>query len=590
LPIHMMLGDIYLHQSKAEDAITKYQTVMDTYIARRNVDKAAEVCERLLRLQPDNPALQTRYGVLLMEAGRVDDAAKALLVAAERYHLAGDTQHALDEALNLKASLPNSSEVALAVGTYQLIMGDVLSAIVELSRALHLNPGNDTALVRLYSALVQTGEGAQWDAMQSVLERSAKAPANTRLVMEELHLALKRHADPTYYYTLGVLAGRSDLQDIAADALDQGLLMISLGEHQPDDHKWLLVEALMAQYRADIAINAKEWGLAARHYTRALELLQPSAGGNVALESPRPQYDFVRPADPVQLYYGLAEAHASQNNWDGALKALKSLKTLMPEDHGVHTRLSDIYFRQGNLTEALSELNDVLVYYQRQNENEKTLETLGHMAKLAPNNVPVRRKLSDLYLKLGMTDHGLTELNTLAELQLKAGLLKDAMRSYQKAADLYYTLGQHDKAITIYEKIVRIAPRDLNARDQLVNMYIQSGMMKEAIASERSLADLFIQEGRTEDAIAALHQLIALSPDDMDGIYLLAKQLTAISEYGQAARLYGRLARLQPDNDQYPLLQSEMQRMADEEAAAQELKRAANNSKKGVRQAAARVS
>jgi tetratricopeptide (TPR) repeat protein len=256
----------------------------------------------------------------------------------------------------------------------------------------------------------------------------------------------------------------------------------------------------------------------------------------------------------------------------------------MPEDHGVHTRLSDIYFRQGNLTEALSELNDVLVHYQKHNENEKTLETLGHMAKLAPNNVPVRRKLSDLYLKLGMTDHGLTELNTLAELQLKAGLLKDAMRSYQKAADLYYTLGQHDKAITIYEKIVRIAPRDLNARDQLINMYIQSGMIKEAIASERSLADLFIQEGRTEDAIAALHQLIALSPDDLDGIYQLAKQLTAIGEYGQASRLYGRLARLQPDNDQYPMLQSELQRMADQEAAQKEARKAANGSKKSARQ------
>ena len=292
------------------------------------------------------------------------------------------------------------------------------------------------------------------------------------------------------------------------------------------------------------------------------------------MQSPRPQYDFVLPADPVQLYYGLAEAHASQNNWDGALKALQSLKTLMPDDHGVHTRLSDIYFRQGHLTEALGELNDLLVHYQQRNENEKTLETLGHMAKLAPNNVAVRRKLSDLYLKLGMTDHGLTELNTLAELQLKAGLLKDAMRSYQKAADLYYTLGQHDKAISIYEKVVRIAPRDLSARDQLVNMYIQSGMIKEAIASERSLADLFIQEGRTEDAIAALHQLIALSPDDVDGLYLLAKQLTSIGEYGQAARLYGRLARLRPDNDQYPVLQSEMQRLADEEAAQKAAKKA----------------
>jgi tetratricopeptide (TPR) repeat protein len=169
-----------------------------------------------------------------------------------------------------------------------------------------------------------------------------------------------------------------------------------------------------------------------------------------------------------------------------------------------------------------------------------------------------------MYLKLGMTEYGLRELNTLAELQLKAGLLKDAMRTYQKAADLHYTLGQHDKAISIYERIVRIAPRDIEARHYLLNMYVQSGKIKEAVEGERSLAEVFIQEGRTEEAIAALHQLLALAPEDIPGHHLLAKQLTALGEYGQAARLYGRLLRLEPNNDRLPVLQSEMQRMARE--------------------------
>jgi tetratricopeptide (TPR) repeat protein len=465
---------------------------------------------------------------------------------------------------------------------------------VELSRALHLNPGNDMALIRLFICLSQMDDPAQWDALQSVLERSSNVgntesgegiastdasstllpTHNTRLFMGELHKAIKSQGSPPLYYALAVLAGRAGLEDIAADALDQGILSISLGDtHTLGVHareSVQLVEMLMAQMRADMAINAKEWGLAVRHYTRALELLHPGSDDKPAVESPRPQYDFTRLADPVQLYYGLAEAYASQNNWAGALQALKTLKTLMPEDQEVNTRLADLYFRQGRLTDALSELNDVLVTYQKGGDTEKTLETLGHMARLAPNNVAVRRKLSELYLKLGMTDQGLTELNTLAELQLKAGLLKDAMKTYQKTADLHYTMGQHEKAIGTYEKIVRIAPRDLDARDQLINMYIQSGRLAEAVACERALADLFIQEGRTEEAIAALHQLLALSPEDVPGHYALAKQLTAMGEYGQAARLYGRLLRLDPDNDHLPTLQTEIQRLADEKEAAEE--------------------
>jgi tetratricopeptide (TPR) repeat protein len=125
-------------------------------------------------------------------------------------------------------------------------------------------------------------------------------------------------------------------------------------------------------------------------------------------------------------------------------------------------------------------------------------------------------------------------------------------------------MGQHDHAIGTYERIVRIAPRDVDARQHLLNMYVQSGKLKEAVEGERALAELFIHEGRTEEAIAALHQLLALAPEDVPGHFTLAKQLTALGEYGQAARLYGRLVRLDPDNDRHVTMKSEMERMARE--------------------------
>src|SRR5207244_11730233 len=103
---------------------------------RGDVVKAAEVCERLLLLQPDNPTLQTRLGTLLLGAGRVDDAARALLGVAERHYQAGDVERALDESLSLKDNLPNSSHLALYIGTYQAAMGKTAEAAVELSRAL----------------------------------------------------------------------------------------------------------------------------------------------------------------------------------------------------------------------------------------------------------------------------------------------------------------------------------------------------------------------------------------------------------------------------------------------------------------------
>lgn len=567
LPVHLIMADVYMAQGKTEEATDKLQIVMDVYTSRGDASSAADVCLRLLELQPDNPSLKNRLGVLLMEAGRVDDAADALLSVSDGLYRAGHYEHALDEALALKAQLPESSKVALAVGTYLMTLGRTNEALAELSRALTLDPGNNHALSRVYVALASMGAETEWDALQSLAERAGRDMATNRLFMEELHAAIKWGTVPSVFYGLSVLAERVGLTDIAADALDEGLLQMSLSETGQIKESWLLLEVLMSQTRADLALNAKDWGVAAQHYNRALGIIK-SAGideeGRVQIESPRPQYSFVRLAEPAQLYYGLAEAQASQNNWDQAAEALNALKTLMPSDVSVYTRLADIYFRQGNLSQALAELNDLLVTFQRRNDHEKTLETLGHMARLAPNNVPVRKKLADMYIKLGMTDYGLQELNTLAELQLKAGHLKDAMSTYQRAGDMQYTLGRHEEALEIYGRVVRIAPRDIEARQQLINMYVQSGKIQEAIAGERALADLFVQDGYTEEAISALHQLLALSPEDVPAHHKLAQQLMALGRYGEAARLYGRLVRLEPENSRNAVMQSEMLRMAKE--------------------------
>jgi|GEM_PF-983934 len=588
LPVHMMLGDIYLAQNKVGEAITKYQTVMDTYMARREPSNAAEVCNRLLELQPDNPSLQAKLGMLLMEAGRVDEAAKALLAIADRYYRAGDIRRALEEGESLKEQLPGSSDVALAVGTYHMALGNRQEALAELGGALHLDPSNDTALARLYLALASLNDLTQWDALHSLIERAAKDKGDTRLFMEELHTGLTQNAVPAVYYGLALVADRAGLSDVAADSLDQGLMQMSLAPTSQLGEDSALVEVLMSQFRGDLALNIKDGATATQHYRRAIDRLKTAGGWendegrrtkdeeeetarnpkseirNPKLESPRPQYSFMRLPEPGTLLYGLAEACALEDDWDGAIHALQELKGVMPNDHSVYTRLADINFRQGLLSQALGELNELLVNYQKGNDHEKTLETLGHMARMSPNNTAVRRKLSDMYLKLGMTEYGLAELDTLAELQLKAGQLKEAMRTYQKSADLHYTLGQHDEAIEIYERIVRLAPRDIDTRQQLINMYIQSGKIKEAVASERSLSEIFIQDGQIDGAIAALHQLLALAPEDVPAHHSLAQQLMSLGEYGQAARLFGRLVRLEPDNARNEIMQTEMQRMAKE--------------------------
>ncbi len=55
---------------------------------------------------------------------------------------------------------------------------------------------------------------------------------------------------------------------------------------------------------------------------------------------------------------------------------------------------------------------------------------------------------------------------------------------------------------------------------------------------------------------------------------MLAQELISLGEYGQAARLFARLLRLEPENDRNSIMHTEMLRMARE---AEESKKAVSN-------------
>lgn len=72
--------------------------------------------------------------------------------------------------------------------------------------------------------------------------------------------------------------------------------------------------------------------------------------------------------------------------------------------------------------------------------------------------------MARLYLRRGFLEKGLDALIRVAEQQRKSGQLKDAVASLQQAADVYWTLGKHDEARKLYDKITQIAPNDIEAR------------------------------------------------------------------------------------------------------------------------------
>jgi tetratricopeptide (TPR) repeat protein len=265
----------------------------------------------------------------------------------------------------------------------------------------------------------------------------------------------------------------------------------------------------------------------------------------------------------------MAEAYAATDDLAGAEKALLEARRLLPYDRAIYTKLADVYFRQGKLKEALIQLEDLASHYEKRQDLDRAIEILEYGLKLAPSNTEVGGRLARMYLRRGLLDRGLEGLVRVAELQRKAGQLKDAVASLQQAADVYWTLGKHDEARSLYDRITQIAPNDIEARQWLALMYTLSFRTSDAIAEKKQIVRILTQQRDYENAIAELHQIIGLDQRDLDAYYLLGDMLMRREEYTQAVNLYNRMLKLDgADTERIKALISAANRMLTQQSHA----------------------
>ena len=67
LPIHLRMGEIYEREGRPEEALSKYQLLIDTYIARGESSAAIPVYFRLIELSPDTTNARARLADGLLE-------------------------------------------------------------------------------------------------------------------------------------------------------------------------------------------------------------------------------------------------------------------------------------------------------------------------------------------------------------------------------------------------------------------------------------------------------------------------------------------------------------------------------------------
>ena len=169
------------------------------------------------------------------------------------------------------------------------------------------------------------------------------------------------------------------------------------------------------------------------------------------------------------------------------------------------------FFQKGDYAKAVAEYKKVL--------------------ELEPGNASVYNFIGDAFVKLNNID--------------------EAVSNYMEAAKGYGNDALYNNAIAVCKKILRSKKDDPEIYKMLGDLYIQQGLINEAITNLLEYSERKIKEGKPDLAFPVYHQIVELNPQNLAirsklaDMYLSQKRVPqAIEEFTKLAQAYRENGRL----------------------------------------------
>jgi tetratricopeptide (TPR) repeat protein len=261
------------------------------------------------------------------------------------------------------------------------------------------------------------------------------------------------------------------------------------------------------------------------------------------------------PSERAEAYYNFTMGHVYEQQYENtskpeyatqAIDFYKKAYVLDPKSPVIGERLAEMYWKAQRQHDAVAEAQEIL--------------------KRDPNDVPTRRLLARIYLRLLgdlSANGGQSEIAARAIEQYKEiyRLEPSDTESALWLARLYRLRNDHDKAEEVLRGILKGDPDDEPAIEQLTQLLLDEGKSPEAIALLEGmtshtpspvlldlLGDAYTQTKDLAKAEDAYRRASEIDPSELSHLRGLGQTLLAEEKYPEALVVYQKLADLMPDD------------------------------------------
>jgi len=413
------------------------------------------------------------------------------------------------------------TKYAILVDTY-IVNGRLDDAIATYRRILQLEPNNLTYRMRLINLL--SSQGNKEDLLR---ERTLAAESYLRLgymdrALTELEQALQE--SPTSVST----------------RLNYALALQKLGRSQQ----------AVAEYQRVLQVDPRNitalvrWHIAmitslgtARATT--LEVLtrirwQLRGEGQRYYDAVIREYNTAAESYPnnADVHFALGQIHQHAGQYDKAISAYQLSMRDSAVDVLARVSTAQCLLSQGKPEDAIQQLEQSLQTVRRNATGSVDPSTWAARPReegeehQAPE-VEISMLLAKAYGRTGRQEQMQAILrqikqtttyqdevtSALAEISARQGDIDSALQEYADLVHHYRSKRQADSALSVLNEMVRMAPQDPRAHDELADIYMNRGLLEEAIAELRLLADIYQRQNQAEQAGAALQRIGNLYAD-----------------------------------------------------------------------------
>jgi tetratricopeptide (TPR) repeat protein len=305
--------------------------------------------------------------------------------------------------------------------------------------------------------------------------------------------------------------------------------------------------------------------------------------------------------DNLVLRTRLADIHLKYGLLEDAVVQYRQVMRRNPDSIPLLHRVIQAEFWNENYTEAGDSLLALAHLHLKRGEQHEALDTLQSILSLDPLHFEARKELVSVFTSLDESKLAAHHLRQLAETALTKGEVSGAILAFQqlleisedptfeeRLAQIYESQGDVDKALSSFrslvgryraeerweeaarvtERIVELAPDQLDSREELITLYQRLGHAPQAVEQQFLLARAYQERRELERAIGLYEDVLKFQTDNHDArrhlvdayldagrVPMALEQAEALTEHyldtknhATAIYLYSRLVEADPEN------------------------------------------